>query len=213
LTCGLSWERIGVSGVTSAWRLEHETPREKSFAAILIRCGWKSPVTSFGRAEHLICLPKQTKKERYAISNAGRAGVGTPRARQSATVAESPSRLRRLLPSLGRLFHSPCHWSVRNVIRRFRQAASSAVSAAQRFRLRPKRPFRNSPRGPLRPSRWLLQFPPGSRHKLRRRVSLGYLLRWLVRLGRHSNPHPQSSQPRRQFRPSPDLSRRESAPP
>jgi len=213
LTCGRSWERIGVSGATSAWRLEHETPREKSFAAILIRCGWKSPVTSFGCPEHLICLPKQTKKGRYAISNAGRAGVGTPRARQSAPVAGSPSRLRRLLPSRGRLFRSPCHWSVRNVIRGFRQAASSVVSAAHRFRLRPRRPFRNSPHGPLRPSRWLRQFPPGSRHKLRRRVSLGYLLRWLVRLGRHSNPHPQSLQPRRQFRQSPDLSRRESAPP
>ena len=201
-----------MSGATSAWRLEHETPREKSFAAILIRCGWKSPATSFGRPEHLICLPKQTKKGRYAISHAGRAGVGTPRARQSAPVAGSPSMLRRLLPSLGRLFHSPSHWSVRNVIRRFRQAASSAVSAAQRFRLRPKRSFRNRPHSPLRPSRWLRQFPPGSRPKLRRRVSLGYLLRWLVRLGRHSNLHLQSLPPRRQFRPSPDLSRRESTP-
>jgi len=139
--------------------------------------------------------------------------VGTPRARQRAPVAGSHSRLRRLLPSLDRLFHSQSHWSVRNVIRRFRQAASSAVSAAHRFRLRPKRSSRNSPHDRLRPSRWLRQFPPGSRHRLRRRVSRGYLLRWLVRLGRHSNRHPQSLQPRRQFRPSRVLSRRGSAPP
>jgi len=62
-----------VSGAISAWRLEHETPRERSFAAILIRCGWKSPVISLGRPELLICLLKQTKKDQYATSHAGRA--------------------------------------------------------------------------------------------------------------------------------------------
>ena len=211
MTCGLYWERIGVSGATSAWRLKHETPREKSFAAILIRCGWKSPVTSFGCPEHLICLPKQTKKERYAISHAGRAGVGTPRARQRAPVAGSPSRLLRFLPSLARVFHSPRNLNARNVIRRFPAAASSAVSAAHRFRLRPKRLFRNSRRGRLGPPRWLPQFPQGSPHQFQRRVSLGSRLRGLAPPGRHSNPHPQSSQPRRQFRQSPDLRRRQSA--
>ena len=150
-------------------------------------------------------------KELYAISPAGRAGVGTLRARQRAPVAGVPSRRLRFLPSLGRMFHSPLNLNARNVIRRLQRAASSVVSAAHRFRLRLQRLLRNRHRGPLRRSRWLPQFPQESRHKLWGRGSLGCLLRWLAPHGRHSNPQPQSSQPRRQFRRSPVLSRRQSA--
>jgi hypothetical protein len=185
-------------------------PRAKSFAAILMQSGWKSPVASWGHPEHSICLAKQTMKELCAISHAGRAGVGTPRARQRAPGAASPSR-RRFLPPLGRMFHSPRNLNARNVIRRFRLVASFAVSAAHRLRCRRKKLFRNSCRGPLRSSRWLHQFLPGSPHKFRRRVALGWLLRRLAPHGRRSNPHLQRSPPRPQFRRSAVLSRRPSA--
>jgi len=211
LTCDLSWGRIGVLGLISDWRLEHETPPAKSFVAILIRCGWKSPVTRFRRPERQKWLAKQTTKALCAIFPARAAGVGTPRVRQRALAAGIPSRLRRLLPPLGRMLHLPRIWNAPNAIRHSRLEASSAVSAGLRFPPCKKQLSRNRRLGQLRPNPWLCQPPQGSPHKSQRQASLGRLLRWLAPLGRHRNPRPQSLQARRRLRRSPVLSPLQSA--